>query len=123
MGTDCKLVCDGEYFSLDRWYVFSPKIESMREMTKSEALKLIRDLCRTETLKREVALWGDRADEFFKYHRHWLMEARKIIKSCNPNIVVFLSEHDLPDNYYIDTYKRENNAREFNEQQPQGDQR
>ena len=67
MGTDCKISIDGEWHSLDRWYVFWQDFEAGKSYGKAEALKIIRKIKR-----RKI---GD-------YDHHWLDEARKVIKTA-----------------------------------------
>ena len=104
MGTDCYIKVDNEYFRLDRWYVFSPCIESTEKMTKSIALRKLRDLMRNKKLIKETKLWDERQSEFIKYHQHWLKEARKIIKENKAKVVIFYNEHDLPEEYFESKY-------------------
>lgn len=102
MGLDCKIKVDDKYTSLDRWYVFDSVIKSSEVMSRSDALEKLRILKREKKLKADNKLWGDRQDEFIKRHTYWILEARKAIKSGSKTCeVVFYTDHDTPDDYYL----------------------
>jgi len=101
MGIDCDVRVGDEYENLDRWYVFDEVIKSKEPMTKSEALEKIRKLLNKRNLIECTRLWGDRRKEFRRYHKHWLLVAKKAIKKAKPGEkIVFYNEHDLPQHFW-----------------------
>ena len=101
MGIDCKIMVGNEYIDLDRWYVFSPLLESGKTISKQCAIDIIEKLSSEKRLLDDTILWGDRQQEFIKKYRHWIYVARSAIESASEtDIIIFYSEHDVPDEYY-----------------------
>ena len=101
MGTDCSVKVGDKYTSLDRWYVFSSGVESGRPMTKDETLAVLRKLLNKENLKSQTDMWKERRKEFRKYHRHWILVAKRAAKAAGEyDKIIFYADHDLPENYW-----------------------
>ena len=90
MGTDCKIRVDGEWHSLDRWYVFWQDFDVEKSYTKTEALKILRKMKRRKLTD---------------YDRYWVVEAMRIIKDANPKEIKIVDEHRLEEygyKYFLD---------------------
>lgn len=103
MGIDCKLLIDGEWTSLDRWHVFSEcnhGFESGRIYTRSEALKIIRNLERG-LVSRTRRTWGLEWKDRLRYYAHWLDVARLTIKkSSRQSDISIYADTDTPEDFY-----------------------
>jgi len=101
MGIDCKIRVGNEFTHLDRWHVFSPLVESGKPISKQCAIDIIAKLSNENRLSDDTILWGDRQQEFIERYRHWISVARSAIESASEtDIIIFYSEHDVPDEYY-----------------------
>jgi hypothetical protein len=101
MGIDCDVKVGNKYTNLDRWYVFNEYFDSGRKTTKSDALMLIRKALRGKNLKEATKHYKSKQKPEIRYHKYWLLTAKKEIKSAGfGDSIVFYHEHDLPDEYW-----------------------
>ena len=97
MGTDCVVKIGDKYTELDRWYVFDSVMKSKKPMTKNEALAKIKKLLNKKHLIEQTKY----CKHYRLYYKHWLLVAKKAIRSAKPNdTITFYNEHDLPDLYW-----------------------